>query len=120
MAIPFTQLVSTTFDRVVTERNKAYDQWSNSAFLKHLEKLGGVKRDGGGATLQLPLDYRANPATDFLLTDTTTTGTSKTEVITAASYTWALLVVPANWSIFDEVLNSASDTQKIDMAAAIV
>jgi len=39
MAIPFEQLVAATYDDVVTEKNKAADQWSDSTFLKTLEKI---------------------------------------------------------------------------------
>lgn len=119
MAIPFTQLVAATYDDVVNERKKAADQWSDSSFLKHLQKLGGVQMTSGGATLQPTLDYKANPGADFLLTDTTSTSTSKTEVLTAASYSYIPLVVPANWSFFDEAVNSDKN-QKVDLVSSIV
>lgn len=119
MAVPFEQLVAATYDDVVNERNKAADQWSDSSFLKALERLGGVKRIPGGATLQLTLDYKANPAADFLLTDATTTSTSKTEILTAASYDLVPLVVPVNWSFFDEAVNSEKN-QKVDLVSALV
>ena len=119
MAIPFTQLVAATYDDVVNEKNKAADQWSDSSFLKGVDKLGGVKRAPGGATFQPTLDYRANSAADFLATDVTATGTGKTEVLTAASYSYIPLVVPTNWSFFDEAVNSEKN-QKVDLVAAIV
>jgi len=119
MAVPFTQLVASTYDDVVNERNKSADNWSDSSFLKHMEKLGGVKRIPGGATLQLTLDYRSNSGADFLATDITTTSTSKTEVLTAASYSLIPLVVPVNWTFFDEAVNSESN-QKVDLVASIV
>lgn len=119
MAVPFTQLVATTYDDVVNERNKAADQWSDSSALTHLERIGGVKRVAGGATLQPTLDYRQNPALDFLATDTTPTSTSKTEVITAASYSYVPYVVPVNYTLLDEALNSEK-SQKVDLVSAIV
>jgi hypothetical protein len=119
MAVPFTQLVATTFDDVSTERNKAADQWSDSSTLMHLERIGGLKRVPGGATLQIPLDYQQNPALDFLATDTTATSTTKTSVITAASYSYVPYVVPVNYTLFDEALNSEK-SQKIDLVSAIV
>ena len=119
MAVPFAQLVATTYDDVWTEKNKAADQWSDSSFLKYLEKIGGVKKGPGGATLQPTLDYRSNAGTDFLATDVTATSVSKTDVITAASYGWATLVVPNNWSLTDEALNSEPN-QKIDLVTGIV
>lgn len=119
MAIPFTQLVASTFDEVSNERNKAADQWSDSSALTKLEAAGGVKRVPGGATLQLTVDYRQNPALDFLLTDTTPTSTTKTEVLTAVSYTWVPVVIPVNWSLPDEAMNSERN-QKVDLVSAIV
>lgn len=119
MAIPFEQLVASTYDDVVNERNKAADQWSESSFLKALEELGGVKKTAGGATLQITLDYKQNPAAEFLATDTTGTSTSKTEILTAASYDWAILVSVVNWSMKDEALNSDKN-QKVDLVSAIV
>lgn len=119
MAVPFNQLVATTFDDVVNERKKAADQWSDSSFLKTLEKLGGVKRVPGGATLQLTLDYIANAAVDFLATDVTPTSTTKTSVLTAASYPYIPLVSPMNWTLYDEALNS-DPNQKVDLVQAIV
>jgi hypothetical protein len=119
MAIPFTQLVASTYDDVVNDRNKAADQWSDSSFLKGLEKLGGVKKVPGGATLQITLDYRANSGGDFLATDVTPTATGKTEVLTAASYSFIPLVMPTNWSFFDEAINSEKN-QKIDLVSTLV
>jgi hypothetical protein len=96
MAVPFTQLVATTFDDVSNERNKSADNWSDSSTLMQLEKMGGLKR-----------------------TDTTTTSTSKTEVITAASYNYVPLVVPVNYTLMDEALNSER-SQKVDLVTSIV
>jgi hypothetical protein len=117
MAVPFTQLVATTYDSVVAEKNKAADQWSDTSSLNALERLGGVKRVNGGATLQMPLDYRANSGADFLLTDTTATSTGKTDVLTATAPSWATLVVPTNWSFTDEALNNGD--AKIDLLASL-
>lgn len=119
MAVPFTQLVASTYDDVVTERNKSADQWSDSSTLMHLEKIGGLKRVPGGATLQIPLDYRQNAGLDFLATDTTATSTTKTDVLTAASYSYVPLVVPVNYTLMDEALNSEPN-QKVDMVTSIV
>lgn len=119
MAPPFNQLLASTFDDVVNERNKAADQWSDSSFLKTLEKLGGVKKVPGGATLQLTLDYQANAGVDFLATDVTPTSTSKTTVLTAASYPYVPLVSPINWTLFDEAVNSDTN-QKVDLLQALV
>lgn len=118
MSVPFTQLVASTYDAVVNEKNKAADQWSDTSALNHLEKIGGVKRVTPGATLTVTLDYRINSGADFLATDTTATSTSKTDVLTAAQASWATLVVPTNWTFTDEVLNDGD--QKVDLIASLV
>jgi hypothetical protein len=119
MAVPFSQLVAATYDAAVAERGKAANQYAESALLSALEKKGGIKRIPGGSTLTLQLDYRRNPGTDFLATDVTATSTTKTEVLTQASYDFATLVVPITWSITDEILNS-SPNQKVDLVAGLV
>lgn len=119
MAIPVTQLVASTYDAVVNERNKAADQWSDTSALNHLEKIGGVKRVDGGPKITVTLDYRQNQGLDFLATDTTATSTTKTEVLTHAEYTPIPLVVPINWSLFDEAINSSKNA-KVDLVASIV
>jgi hypothetical protein len=118
MAVPFTQLVASTYDAKLNEMNKAADQWSDTSALNALESLGGVKRVSGGATPQATLDYRINSGADFLATDTTATSTSKTDILTATSPAWATLVVPANWTFTDEALNEGE--KKVDLIAAIV
>lgn len=118
MAVPFSQLVASTYDNVITKR-KAANQWAASPFLQWLEANGGVSREPGGATLQPTLDYRINPGADFLATDMTATSLAKTDVITAASYQWATLVVPNNWSLTDEALNSEPN-RKINLVSGLV
>jgi len=118
MAVPFSQLVASTFEDVVNQKGAA-DQWSDSSFLKTLEKLGGVKRVPGGSTLQVTLDYIANAGVDFMATDVTPTSTAKTSILTAASYPYVPLVSPMNWTLFDEAINSDTN-QKVDLLQAIV
>lgn len=118
MAVPFSQLVASTYDAVVNEKNKAADQWSDTSALNHLETVGGVKRVTPGATLQMTLDYRQNSGADFLLTDSTATGTGKTDVLTATAPSWATLVVPSNWTFTDEALNDGDS--KVDLIASLV
>src|ERR1051326_6957603 len=65
----------------------------------------------------MTLDYRANTQADFLAADTTATGTSKTDVLTAVGPSWATLVVPTNWSFTNEGLNDGD--AKIDLLDAL-
>jgi hypothetical protein len=119
MANQFSQLVASTYDGVVNERNKAADQWSESAFLNYLDKKGGIKRTNGGSTLELTLDFQQNAGADFLATDSTTTSTSKTTILDAASYSYIPLVVPVNWTLTDEALNS-DPYRKVDLVTHLV
>ena len=119
MANNLTQLVASTYDSVVAERSKPSNQWSENAVLNFLEKKGGVKKVAGGATLELTLDFQANSAADFLATDSTTTGTSKTTVLDGATYSFVPLVVPVNWTFTDEALNM-DPNRKVDLVASIV
>jgi hypothetical protein len=119
MAIPFTQQVAATYDAVINEKNRGAVQWSDTSALNVLEDMGGVKRVPGGATPSATLDYRQNQGGDFLASDTTATSTGKTEVLTQTSSVWVPLVVPTNWSITDEELNSDSN-QKVPLIASIV
>jgi hypothetical protein len=118
MAVPYTQIVASTFDAKVDEKNKSANQWVDTSGLNKLEEIGGVKRVTPGATLTYTLDYRQNSGGDFLATDTTATGTSKTEVLTMAQASWATLVVPTNWSFTDEALNNGE--ARVDLTAALV
>src|SRR5262249_14219339 len=65
------------------------------------------------------LDYRANPDAAILASDFQSTGTTKTEVISAASYAVAQVSVPVNWSKGDEAKNP-SQNQKIKLAKQLM
>lgn len=114
------QLIATTFNDIVKDReNKAHNQWAESAFLRELERQGMVVKRPGGVQLEFPIDYRKNPDTDFLATDFTQTATTKTEVLTAAQFSWAELIVPMNYSFSDEAKNQGK-AEKLDLVKAIV
>jgi hypothetical protein len=117
MAIPFEQHLAATYDKTV--ESKAANQWSDSTLLKGLEEMGGVKKLSGGTKISVVADYKANPAADFLATDVTPTGTSKTEILTMLQDDWAMLLVPINWSFKDEALNSSGE-QRVDLISTLV
>jgi hypothetical protein len=119
MANNLSQIVASTFNTVQKDRGKAANQWSESAFLNYLKKKDGIKEVPGGPQLELTLDFQANTGADFLATDSTTTGTSKTTVLDAATYDWGKLVIPINWTFSDEFLN-ADANRKVDLVASIV
>lgn len=114
----FSQVVAATFDRVNNEKNKAENQWSENATLKNLEAKSALKRVPGGPKLEFTLDTVVNPDAGFLATDVSATSTNKTSVLDAASYDWALIVIPINWSIADEAKNSGE--KKVDLVTALV
>lgn len=119
MAVPFSQLVATTYDEAVNERDKAANQFADDTYLGYLEANGGVKQVSGSNALSLTLDYQRNPGVTTLASDFDPTSTSKTEVITQAQFAWVPVIVPVNWSITDEYLNSDANA-KIDLVSGLV
>ena len=98
---------------------KAANQWTENAFLRELEKQGGIERKSLGPTIEAPLDYQSNPGTLFLSTELQPTSLTKTEVVTSASFTPAEVSVPIVWSKRDEALNP-SETQKIALVKQLL
>jgi len=80
--------------------------------LKELERLGSIVHRSLGPTIEATLDYRRNPDAGFLAYDLEPTATTKTEVITAASYTPVPISVPYVWTKMEEVMNP-TENQKI-------
>lgn len=114
----FSQIVAATFDKVSNAKNQAANQWSENATLNFLEMKGGLKRVTGGPQLEFTLDTVVNPDAGFLATDVTPTSTTKTEVLDAVKYDWALFVAPINWSIADEAKNTGE--KKVDLVTSLV
>src|SRR3990167_9388542 len=114
----FSQIVAATFDRTSNEKNKAANQWSENALLRFLESKGALKRVTGGPQLEFTLDTVVNPDAAFLASDVSATSTTKTEVLDAVKYDWALFVAPINWSIADEAKNSGE--KKVDLVTSLV
>ena len=119
MALTVSQIQAVSYNDVLAAMRTAENQWADSALMRELERQGAVKRIAGGPQIEVPLDYRVNPGADFLATDMTPTGTSKTDVLTAAVYDVAPLVVPIVWSKTDEAKNP-SENQKIAFAKALM
>jgi len=112
MPLTISQGVAVSYNAVLADMRKAHNQWTENAFYREAERQGLIVHKDFGPAIEAPLDYRRNPGTDFLLTDLTPTSLSKTEVLTAASYTPAELSVPVVWSKRDDMLNP-SENQKI-------
>src|SRR4051812_14587932 len=109
------QILAASYPAVISK--KPANQWAESALLKALEKAGAIKRVAMGSTIEATLDYRANPGAQVLATDMSTTSTTKTEVLTAASYDPAAVSVPIVWSKQDEAKN---DDDKVQLVASLI
>lgn len=117
MAISISQLLTASYAAVANSTPE--NQWAESAFMRELERQGGIKRVPGGPTIEVPLDFIQNPDLDFLATDFTPVGMDKTEVLTAASYTPAQLSVPVKWSKGDEAKNPETN-QKVALVKSLL
>jgi hypothetical protein len=119
MALSISQMAAVSYPAVLNEMRKPENQWAENAFLREFERQGGIKRESLGPTIEATLDYQRNPNAEFLATDLQTTSLSKTEVITAASYTPAEISVPVTWSKKDEVQNP-SENQKVALVKSLL
>lgn len=117
MALTISQIVASSYAAV--EKKKAENQWAESALLRELQRQGFIKKVNLGATIDETLDYRRNAGAVVHTTDLQGLSLSKTEVLTAASYSIASVSVPMVWSKEDEAKNS-TENQKIDFADAIM
>jgi hypothetical protein len=98
---------------------KAQNQWSENAALREFEKQGVINKTDLGPTIEVPLDYRANPDTAVLAGDQDEASLVKTEVLTSASYSVAQISVPVVWTKGDEAKNP-SDNQKVALVKQIL
>lgn len=118
MALTISQIVAASFP-AVSKSKKAINQWGDSTLLDTMESMGMIEHVSFGPTLEVALDYRRNPGADFLATDLTPTSLTKTEILTAASYTPAQLSVPMTWSKGDDMMNP-SENQKVALVKSLV
>src|SRR6202790_5249772 len=119
MALTIGQLAAVSYPGVQNEKNKAANQWAESALLHNWESMGYIKRIAFGPTIEETLDYQRNPGTVIQATELQPLSLSKTEVMTAASYTPAEVTAPVTWSKKDEACNS-SEVQKIALVTGLL
>lgn len=119
MALSISQMVAASYNAVLNEMRKPTNQWAESAFMRELERQGGISRKSFGPSLEATLDYRRNPGGEFLASDMQAMSLTKTEVVTAAQYDPAELSVPIVWSKKDEVQNP-SENQKIALVKSLL
>jgi hypothetical protein len=113
------QILAASYPAVLNARNKAANQFAESALLREFERQKFIQRKSLGPTIEHTLDYVRNPGTDFLASDLTTTSLSKVEVLTAAVYTPGALSVPIVWSKADEAKNP-TENQKVNLVTSLI
>lgn len=119
MALSIDQITAASYPAVLTAMRKPANQWSQSSLLKEFERQKALRKKPFGPTLEETLDYRRNPGAAFLATDMTTTSTTKTEVLTAASFAVGELAVPITWSEGDETKNP-TENQKVALVKSLL
>jgi hypothetical protein len=119
MSLSINQIFAGSYTAVVNEMKKPANQWAESAFLRELDRQGGIKREDLGPTIEMTLDYQRNPGTVFQATDLQPLSLSATEVLTAASYSVAELTVPVVWSKKTEAQNP-SQNQKVAIVRSLI
>lgn len=84
-----------------------------------MEKNGVIKRIALGPTIEVPLDYRANPDAAILAGDQDTASLVKTEVITSASYAVAQISVPVTWTKGDDA-KTPTENEKVAFVKSLL
>src|SRR5438270_8456107 len=103
MALTIGQIAAVSYAAVLNASRKAENQWAESALFREAERQGMVVRKSFGSSLDVSLDYQRNPSATFLVTDLAGTSMTKTEVMTAASFSPAEISIDVTWSKRDEV-----------------
>ena len=119
MALAIEQIFAVSYPAVLAEMRKAANQWLESAALRELERQGAIDRISLGATIEAPLDYRANPDTAVLASDQDTASLLKTEIVTSASYNVAQISIPVVWTKGDDAKNP-TENQKISLVKQLL
>lgn len=112
MALSIAQIDAASYPKVLASMRKPENQWVENAFMRELERLGAISYQSLGPTIEAPFDWRRNPNAGFLATDLEATALTKTDVISAASYSIGELSVPVTWSKGDDAKNP-TENQKI-------
>lgn len=113
------QIIAVSYNAILADKKKPSNQWAESAFLRELERQGGIDRQNLGPQIEAPLDFQRNPGAVIQTTDLQALSLAKTEVLTTALYTPAEITAPVVWSKKDEAMNP-SENQKIKLATALI
>jgi hypothetical protein len=119
MSLTIGQIVAASHVAVLNAKKTPENQWKENPTIDLMDQMGYFDHRSFGASLDITLDYRRNPGGDFLATDLTTTSSSKTEVLTAATYSIAELSIPVVWSKKDEV-QTPTETSKVAFSKSLL
>jgi hypothetical protein len=119
MSLTIGQIAAVSYPAVLADKRKAANQWAESALLHKMESGGFIVHKSLGATIEAPLDIQRNPGTVIQATELQALSLTKTEVVTAASYSIAEVTAPVTWSKKDEATNP-SETQKIALVSQLI
>lgn len=119
MALTINQIYAASYPAVLAESRKPTNQWAENSAMREFESQGVITHKSLGPTIEEPLDWRRNPGAGFQTNDTDPTSTTKTDVITAASYSVAELSVPVVWFKKDEAMNP-SENQKVALVKSLL
>ncbi len=114
------QILASSYPKVLTEARKPFDQWSENAALKLLDKYGFVSKESLGSTIDVVLDHEATSLARIQSSAMEAfTITAESDVIGGATYAVAEVSAAAIWSKLTEAKNS-TDAQKVDLAKALI
>lgn len=119
MAPNIGQIIAVSYPAVVNEKKKPANQWAESAFLRELERQGGIKRESLGSNIEMTLDYQRNPGTVIQTSPLQPLSLTETEVLDAAQYDIGEVTAPIVWSKRTEVQNPTVN-QKVNIATALM
>ena len=116
MALTIGQIAAISYPAVLADNRKAANQWSESAFLRELERQGAIVRKSLGSTIEAPLDYRRNPGAGFLTSPLQPTSLSETEIVTAAQYDKGAAMFQLASDLLEATLPAGQKTSIINAA----
>lgn len=119
MALTIDQITAASYPAVLAEMRKAANQWTENAALREFERQGVIKRVALGPTIEVPLDYRANPDSAVLAGDQDESSMIKTDIMTSASFSVAQISVPVTWTKGDDAKNPTQN-QKIALVKQLL
>lgn len=117
MALTIGQTAAMSYAAVLAKQRKPENQWAESSALRALETEGLIERISFGRIIEVPLDYQRNPGAVIQSTELQPLSQAKTVFATSASWDFAEIAAPFNWSNRDETSNP-TENQKFDFVAS--